>query len=71
MVKRGSTYLRWAFMQAARLVAYRDGTFAAYLEKKIGEGKHFYNALGHVTKKLVRVVFHLMKTGQNFEPQMG
>lgn len=71
MVKRGSTYLRWAFMQAARLVAYRDGTFAAYLEKKLGEGKHFYNALGHVAKKLVRVVFHLMKTGQNFEPQLG
>lgn len=71
MVKRGSTYLRWAFMQAARLVAYRDGTFAAYLEKKLSEGKHFFTALNHVAKKLVRVVFHLMKTGQNFEPCFG
>lgn len=71
MVKRGSTYLRWAFMQAARLVAYRDGTFAAYLDKKLSEGKHFFTALNHVAKKLVRVVFHLMKTGQNFEPCFG
>ncbi|MDL2287409.1 IS110 family transposase [Eubacteriales bacterium OttesenSCG-928-G02] len=70
-VKRGSTYLRWALMQAARLVAYRDGTFAAYLEKKLSEGKHFYVALTHVAKKLVRVVFHLLKTNQNFAPQLG
>ena len=70
-VKRGSTYLRWAFMQAARLVAYHDPTFAAYLEKKLSEGKHFFAALTHVTKKLIRVVFHLMKTNQNFQPQFA
>jgi transposase len=68
-VKRGSTYLRWGLMQAARLVAYRDPTFAAYQEKKLSEGKHFFVALTHVTKKLIRVLFHLLKTGQNFNPQ--
>jgi len=70
-VKRGSTYLRWALMQAARLVAYRDPTFSAYLKKKLAEGKHFYVALTHVAKKLVRVVFHLLKTNQYFAPQFG
>lgn len=30
MIKRGSTYLRWAVFQAARLVAMRDKTFAHY-----------------------------------------
>ena len=71
MVKRGSTYLRWGLMQAARLVAYRDGTFASYMEKKLSEGKHYYVALTHVSKKLVRVLFHLLKTNRNFAPQFG
>jgi transposase len=71
LVKRGSTYLRWGFMQAARLVAYRDPTFAAYQEKKLAEGKHFFVALTHVAKKLIRVVFHLLKTNQNYQLQIG
>jgi len=70
-VKRGSTYLRWGLMQAARLVAYRDPTFAAYQEKKLSEGKHYFVALTHVTKKLIRVVFHLLKTNQNYQLQIG
>lgn len=41
MVKRGSTYLRWAIMQASRLVSMRDATFATYMAKKRSEGKHF------------------------------
>ncbi len=51
MVKRGSTYLRWAVMQASRLVAMRDTTFNNYLSKKRSEGKHYYVAINHVGKK--------------------
>lgn len=61
MVKRGSTYLRWAIMQAARLVAMREPTFAAYMSKKRSEGKHFNVARSHVGKKLIRVIYHLLK----------
>ena len=71
MVKRGSKYLRWALLQAARLVAYRDTTFAAYMAKKRDEGKHFYVATSHVAKKLVRVLFHLLRSGETFAPQLG
>lgn len=67
MVKRGSPYLRWALLQAARLVAYRDETFHAYSEKKLAEGKHFFVVQSHVAKKLVRVIHHLLKTGSSFE----
>jgi len=67
MVKRGSKYLRWAFLQAARLVAYRDVTFSYYYEKKLSEGKHHFVALSHTAKKLVRVVFHLLKSGEDFK----
>ena len=71
MVKRGSKYLRWALIQASRLVAYRDSTFGTYMSKKRGEGKHFYVATSHVAKKLVRVVFHLLNSGESFAPQMA
>lgn len=69
MVKRGSTYLRWAILQAARLVAMRDRTFRDYLLKKRREGKHFNVALSHVGKKLVRVIFHMLQTNRAFLPQ--
>lgn len=69
MVKRGSTYLRWAVLQAARLVAMRDRTFHDYLLKKRQEGKHFNVALSHVGKKLVRVIFHMLQTNRTFVPQ--
>lgn len=61
MVKRGSTYLRWAIMQAARLVSMRDPTFATYMAKKRSEGKHFNVAQSHVGKKLIRVIYSLLK----------
>lgn len=69
MVKRGSTYLRWAIFQAARLVAMRDKTFKDYFHKKRQEGKHFQVALSHVGKKLIRVIFHMLMTDRAFIPQ--
>ena len=68
MVKRGSKHLRWAIMQAARLAAIHDPTFAAYSQKKLAEGKHYYVAQSHVGKKLLRVIFHLLKNNQEFIP---
>lgn len=70
MVKRGSTYLRWAILTASRTVSMRDITFSAYLSKKQAEGKHYYVAMSHVAKKLIRVVFYLLKTNTAFVPQM-
>lgn len=69
MVKRGSTYLRWALLQAARLVAMRDNTFKDYLDKKRAEGKHFNVAVSHVGKKLLRTIFYLLKNNVAFVPQ--
>ncbi len=69
MVKRGSIYLRWAIMQAARLVSMRDATFAAYMNKKRSEGKHFNVAQSHVGKKLIRVIFSLLKNNTAFVSQ--
>lgn len=70
MVKRGSTYLRWAIMQAARLVSMRDITFATYMAKKRAEGKHFNVAQSHVGKKLIRVIYSLLKNNTLYVSQM-
>jgi hypothetical protein len=70
MVKRGSTYLRWAILTASRTVSMRDSTFSDYLAKKQNEGKHYYIAMSHVAKKLIRVIFYLLKTNNEFVPQM-
>lgn len=69
MVKRGSTNLRWALLEAARLVSMRDSTFKAYYYKKKAEGKHHYVALSHTAKKLIRVLFHLLTTNVEFTAQ--
>lgn len=69
MVKRGSPYLRWALLQAARLVSMRDDTFKAYSEKKRAEGKHYHVVLSHLARKLVRVIHHLLTYDLEFIPQ--
>ena len=66
MEKRGSHYLRYALFQATQRVCHLDSTFSAYLAKKRAEGKHYYIAISHAVKKLVRVIFHLEKTKQAF-----
>lgn len=69
MVKRGSSYLRWALMQASRTICLTDKTFKDYLAKKRTEGKHYLVALSHVARKLVRVIFYLLKSNKKFIPQ--
>jgi transposase len=66
MEKRGSRYLRYALYNAAIYVCNWDPTFSAYLQKKRSEGKHYYVAISHAIKKLVRVIYSLEKTGQTY-----
>ena len=64
--KRGSRYLRYALYNAAKYVCIWDPTFAEYLAKKRAEGKHYTVAISHAVKKLVRVIYHLEKTNQQY-----
>ncbi|KRM29017.1 IS110 family transposase [Schleiferilactobacillus harbinensis] len=69
MVKRGSPQLRWALNQAARLCAQYSPNMRRYFDKKLGEGKHYNVALSHVVKKLVRVIFHILKYNAVWEEE--
>ena len=66
MEKRGSRYLRYALYNAAKYACHWDSTFAEYLAKKRAEGKHYNVAISHAIKKLVRVIYHLEKTNQQY-----
>jgi len=66
MKKRGSRYLRYALFNATQHVC--NPTFKAYLAKKRAEGKHYYVAVSHAAKKLVRLIFALNKSGAVYQP---
>ena len=67
MVKRGSKYLRFALMTAARMVCLNDATFNAFKDRKMAEGKHYMVTMGHVAKKLVRAIYYLLKTNNIYQ----
>lgn len=67
MVKRGSSQLRWALHEAARLCSIWSPTMRVYCQKKLSEGKHYTVALSHVVKKLVRIIFHILKSGEPYQ----
>ena len=69
MVKRGSKYLRWSLLSATRLVCMRDQTFNEYKNKKLAEGKHYFVALSHTSKKLIRVIYYLLKNNKSYQLQ--
>ena len=66
MEKRGSRYLRYALYNATKYVCLWDSNFAAYLAKKRAEGKHYYVAISHAAKKLVRLIFAMEKSGTSY-----
>lgn len=62
--KRGSRYLRKYLYRAASLIWLHNPIFAEYYKKKIGEGKHHCVAVIHMVKKLVRIIYAMMKSGE-------
>lgn len=68
--KRGSKYLRYALFHAAKNICMWDKTFSDYLAKKRAEGKHYFVALSHAVKKLVRIIYRLQITGEIYVPKI-
>ena len=68
MEKRGSKDLRRALYLATRGVCRYIPEFNQYLVKKQMEGKHYYVALSHATKKLIRLMYALETQHRAYEP---
>ena len=59
--KKGSPYLRNAIVRSSNIIVMFDDKFREYFEKKISEGKPYKVAMGHVSKKLIRVIYQILK----------
>ena len=58
--KRGSKHLRYAITYASTLIIHNNDTFYQYYTSKRAKGKSYRNAIGHVSNKLVRVIFKVL-----------
>lgn len=70
MSKRGSKYLRYALMKAASITYRHDATFNDYYTRKKAQGKHHLVVLGHCSKKLVNIIYKLMKSNETYNPSL-
>ena len=67
MVKRGSSYLRNTIMNVSIPFMMHNPVIYDYYLKKRYEGKCHRVALSHVAKKLIRIIFHLVKNNLAFD----
>lgn len=67
MVKHGSPHLRYNLLLAIRPLKLHQPTFRQYYNKKLLEGKKRRVAESHTAKKLIRVLFHILKNNVPFD----
>lgn len=70
ITKKGSKYLRKTLYQIILPVINNNEVFRTYYNKKLSEGKGHRCAQGHCIRKLLRVIYHLLTTGQEFSPEL-
>ena len=68
MSKRGSPHLRRAFFLAAGVASFHDPVLSAYYQKKRAEGKHHYVAVGAVSRKLICIVYAVLRDSKPYTP---
>ena len=66
--KRGSPYLRHAIFLASFIAINNDPVMHDYYVKKRAEGKHHYVALAGVERKLLGIIFHVLKENRDYRP---
>lgn len=64
--KRGSKHLRYAITYASSVIIHNNDTFYRYYTTKISKGKGHRNAIGHVSNKLVRIIFKVLTKNESF-----
>lgn len=67
--KKGSKYLRYALWQVAKVCWIHDSIFNKYYLKKKAEHKHHFVILSHIEKKLVRVIYSILKNNTKYTSQ--
>lgn len=66
MSKRGSPYLRRALWQASTVAVRNDPVLHEFFRKKRAQGKPYMNAIGHVTRKMVNIIYAVMRDNKPY-----
>ena len=64
--KKGSRYLRNALFQVSRVIWQNDKQFKDYYDKKKAEGKKYLVIIVHIEKKLIRVIYSVLKNNKDY-----
>ena len=64
--KRGSPYLRHAIYTASLVAMSNEPTLRAYYDKKINEGKHHFVALAGISRKLLTIIYYILKENRDY-----
>lgn len=70
ITKKGSKYLRKTLYQIILSVINNNTVFKQYYQLKLSQGKGHRCAQGHCVRKLLRIIYHLLSTNQQFDPQL-
>ena len=70
ITKKGSKYLRKTLYQIILPVIRYNPVFQQYYQLKLSQGKGHRCAQGHCVKKLLRIIYHLLTTNQQFDPKL-
>ncbi|WP_277820775.1 transposase, partial [Dubosiella muris] len=68
--KKGSKYLRATLYKTIQTVILFNPVFNQYYAKKRAEGKSHLCAQGHCVRKLLRIIYHILTTGKEFDPAL-
>lgn len=64
--KRGSPYLRHAIYTASLVAISNEPELRAYYDKKISEGKHHFVALAGISRKLLTIIYYILKENRDY-----
>jgi transposase len=70
MSKRGSPYLRHAIWLATSSAVLHDPALRAYFQKKRAEGKPYMASLGHACRKMVSIIYAVMRDNKTYIPNI-
>ena len=70
ITKQGSEYLRKTLYQVITPVIKYNEVFQTYYHLKRSQGNSHRCAQGHCVRKLLRIIFHLLSTNQQFNPNL-
>lgn len=70
MSKRGSPYLRRAIWLASTVAAFKDPAIHALYERKRAEGKDHMTVIGHVCRKMVSIIFAVLRDNTPYVPAL-